>query len=184
MTFTFKPRPGGRIRAELGESGGQPHVWFHVASKEARTAAVFIPLDRVEEVIAGIRAAARQAGGRANPNCAGSCPGCYAGPAPVSAPRQLSEQEHTAAWHAIEGTAGQDGADAGTVLTAVLNALSIDPPAAQALASTTAAPPPGCPAKHGAYGRVCELADGHTGVHRGSIPGGHVSWHGDADGWE
>jgi hypothetical protein len=98
--------------------------------------------------------------------------------------RTLTDREHDAARHASEGAAGEDGADPGTALAAVLRALGIAPPAAQALASTTAAPPPGCPAKHGAYGRVCELADGHTGVHRGSIPGGHVSWHGDADGWE
>jgi hypothetical protein len=41
-----------------------------------------VPLDRIEEVVAGLRDMARQAGGAApercaNPNCAGSCPGCY-----------------------------------------------------------------------------------------------------------
>ncbi|MEU6756946.1 hypothetical protein [Streptomyces sp. NPDC046685] len=42
--------------------------------------------------------------------------------------RQLTELEHDAAWHAIEGTATEEGADPGTVLNAVLRALDIDPP--------------------------------------------------------
>lgn len=42
--------------------------------------------------------------------------------------RRLTELEHTAAWHAIEGTAGEEGADPDTVLNAVLRALDIDPP--------------------------------------------------------
>lgn len=42
--------------------------------------------------------------------------------------RVLTELEHDAAWHAIEGTAGEEGADPGTVLNAVLAALNIDPP--------------------------------------------------------
>lgn len=45
--------------------------------------------------------------------------------------RRLTELEHDAAWHAIEGTAGEEGADPGTVLNAVLRALDIDPPAAR-----------------------------------------------------
>lgn len=45
--------------------------------------------------------------------------------------RVLTETEHSAAWHAIEGAAGEEGADPGTVLNAVLRALNIDPPAAQ-----------------------------------------------------
>lgn len=44
--------------------------------------------------------------------------------------RQLTELEHHAAWHAIEGAAGEDGADPDTVLNAVLAALDIDAPAA------------------------------------------------------
>lgn len=43
--------------------------------------------------------------------------------------RVLTLLEHDAAWHAIEGAAGEEGADPGTVLAAVLHALGIDPPA-------------------------------------------------------
>ncbi|MEU7066927.1 hypothetical protein [Streptomyces sp. NPDC046161] len=51
---------------------------------------------------------------------------------PPPAPRRrLTEVEHDRAWHAIEGTAGEDGADPDTVLNAVLAALDIDPPADQ-----------------------------------------------------
>lgn len=48
-------------------------------------------------------------------------------PAPTPK-RVLTELEHHAAWHAIEGTAGEEGADPGTVLNAVLRALDIDAP--------------------------------------------------------
>lgn len=49
---------------------------------------------------------------------------------PATAPRRrLTELEHTAAWHAIEGAAAEEGADPDTVLNAVLRALDIDPPA-------------------------------------------------------
>ncbi|MGW0920149.1 hypothetical protein ACWD3J_14165 [Streptomyces sp. NPDC002755] len=44
------------------------------------------------------------------------------------APRTLTESEHNAAWHAFEGAAGEEGADPGTVLNAVLHALGITPP--------------------------------------------------------
>ncbi|MFG3085090.1 hypothetical protein [Streptomyces parvulus] len=37
-----------------------------------------------------------------------------------------------------------------------------------------------CPAKHGALGRICELRDGHTGMHTGSGPNGAAVWDGDA----
>lgn len=47
---------------------------------------------------------------------------------PLAARRRLTENEHSAAWHAIEGTAAEEGADPGTVLNAVLRALNIDPP--------------------------------------------------------
>ncbi|MEU9000504.1 hypothetical protein [Streptomyces sp. NPDC048551] len=47
---------------------------------------------------------------------------------PPAQRRRLSELEHDAAWHAIEGAAGEDDADPGTVLAAVLRALDIDPP--------------------------------------------------------
>ncbi len=39
--------------------------------------------------------------------------------------RQLTDSEYNAAWHAVEGAAGEDGADPGTVLHAVLDRLRI-----------------------------------------------------------
>ncbi|MFJ9979663.1 hypothetical protein [Streptomyces cyaneofuscatus] len=44
--------------------------------------------------------------------------------------RRLTPREHDRAWHAIEGTAGEPGADPGTILNAVLHALRIDAPTA------------------------------------------------------
>jgi len=43
--------------------------------------------------------------------------------------RTLTEGEYDAAWHAVEGTAGAEGADPGTVLHAVLARLGIALPA-------------------------------------------------------
>lgn len=40
--------------------------------------------------------------------------------------RTLTPNEYDAAWHAVEGAAGDDGADPGTVLHAVLNRLGIE----------------------------------------------------------
>ncbi|MET9138867.1 hypothetical protein [Streptomyces parvulus] len=37
-----------------------------------------------------------------------------------------------------------------------------------------------CPAKHGALGRICELHEGHPGMHTGSGPNGAAVWDGDA----
>ncbi|MEU4947686.1 hypothetical protein [Streptomyces lavendulae] len=95
---------------------GRPAIRYAVGSSETGHADVVLPLDQLEEVVAGLREIARQQGG--------------AQPAPR---RRLTELEHTAAWHAIEGTAGEPGADPGTVLAAVLRALDIDPPADQTL---------------------------------------------------
>lgn len=39
--------------------------------------------------------------------------------------RALTASEYNAAWHAVEGTAGQEGADPGTILHAVLDRLGI-----------------------------------------------------------
>lgn len=46
----------------------------------------------------------------------------------MTTPRHLTPTEYTAAWHAIEGSAGDPGADPGTVLHAVLAGLGITPP--------------------------------------------------------
>lgn len=50
--------------------------------------------------------------------------------APPPARHVLTESEHDRAWHAIEGSAGEEDADPGTVLAAVLRALRIEEPAA------------------------------------------------------
>lgn len=44
--------------------------------------------------------------------------------------RTLTPDEYDAAWHAVEGAAGELGADPGTVLGAVLDRLGIQPPTA------------------------------------------------------
>ncbi|MCG8971843.1 hypothetical protein [Streptomyces sp. CL12-4] len=46
-------------------------------------------------------------------------------------PYVLTPAEHDRAWHAIEGAAGEPGADPGTILRAVLGALQILPPSAE-----------------------------------------------------
>lgn len=95
---------------------GRPAIRLAVGSHEIGHAESTVPLDQLEEVIAGLRDVARQQGGQSTPTR-----------------RRLTEGEHDAAWHAIEGAAGEDGADPGTVLAAVLRALGIDPPGAAAL---------------------------------------------------
>jgi hypothetical protein len=45
--------------------------------------------------------------------------------------RTLTESEYNSAWHAVEGAAGDEGADPGTVLHAVLNRLGITCPGAE-----------------------------------------------------
>jgi len=45
--------------------------------------------------------------------------------------RVLTPNEHDRAWHAIEGAAGEPGADPGTILNAVLHALRIEAPTAE-----------------------------------------------------
>ncbi|AZM91456.1 hypothetical protein [Streptomyces sp. W1SF4] len=64
MTFTFTPSPLNRIRADRSTFGGQPAVYLSLVDHDGRDAAVFIPVDRLEEVIAGLREVARQAGGQ------------------------------------------------------------------------------------------------------------------------
>lgn len=46
--------------------------------------------------------------------------------APTGPRRTLTPNEYTAAWHAVEGSAGEEGADPGTVLHAVLDRLGIE----------------------------------------------------------
>jgi hypothetical protein len=45
--------------------------------------------------------------------------------------RTLTESEYNSAWHAVEGAAGEEGADPGTVLHAVLDRLGIALPGAE-----------------------------------------------------
>ncbi|MFE7370120.1 hypothetical protein [Streptomyces anulatus] len=63
--------------------------------------------------------------------------------------RRLTPNEHDRAWYAIEGSAGEDGADPDTILNAVLHALRIDAPTAaeeQAASPSRRATPPAAPA--------------------------------------
>lgn len=46
--------------------------------------------------------------------------------------RRLTQIEYSAAWHAVEGAAGEEGSDPATVLHAVLERLGIDTPTARA----------------------------------------------------
>lgn len=47
---------------------------------------------------------------------------------PETPRRLLTSSEYDRAWHTVEGAAGEEGADPGTVLHAVLDALRIDAP--------------------------------------------------------
>lgn len=49
-------------------------------------------------------------------------------PAEVVPARVLTPLEHHAAWHAVEGAAGEEGADPQTILNAVLRVLKIAAP--------------------------------------------------------
>lgn len=51
-------------------------------------------------------------------------------PVTATPTRTLTESEYNAAWHAVEGAAGEEGADPATVLHAVLDRLGIDLPPA------------------------------------------------------
>ncbi len=46
--------------------------------------------------------------------------------------RRLTQREYSAAWHAVEGASGEEGADPATVLHAVLERLGIDTPTSTA----------------------------------------------------
>ncbi|GAA5070485.1 hypothetical protein [Streptomyces similanensis] len=48
----------------------------------------------------------------------------------VEEPVRITESQYNAAWHAVEGAAGEEGADPATVLHAVLWALGMAPPRA------------------------------------------------------
>jgi len=185
--FVLADHAGQDLAALPGTTpDGRPAIRLVVGTYEVGHAETTVPLDRLEEVIAGLREIARQQGGGqaaadqpADAQPAGALPQLLAttlterftalgnpfsrmsinfqgpdgwpasrdvspndvadvlrellgqaGGQPAPGRRRLTELEHTAAWHAIEGTAVEDGADPGTVLSAVLRALNIDPPAA------------------------------------------------------
>uniref|UniRef100_UPI0024A9CF30 hypothetical protein n=1 Tax=Streptomyces sp. CC208A TaxID=3044573 RepID=UPI0024A9CF30 len=89
-----------QISVQLTLLTGTPMVCL--TSTGPGEAVVEVPVDHVEEVVAGIRDAARTAAGRT-----------------------LTPLEHDAAWHAVEGA---EDPDPGTILAAVLRALRINPP--------------------------------------------------------
>ncbi|MFJ5785383.1 hypothetical protein [Streptomyces hydrogenans] len=63
MTFTYTDRDNDSLLVTRWEAGGPgPVVGLIVERSNGKSAGCFIPLDRVEEVVAGIRDAARQTG--------------------------------------------------------------------------------------------------------------------------
>ncbi|MFJ8163841.1 hypothetical protein ACIRBY_23340 [Streptomyces sp. NPDC096136] len=115
---------------------GRPAIRFGVGSSATGHAEACIPLDLLEEVIAGQRAIASDSAyavAQHQPRrFPGDSPAMRAAALVGVRPdrrRTLTELEHEAAWHAIEGAAGEEGADPDTVLNAVLHALNISPPA-------------------------------------------------------
>ncbi|MFD0358276.1 hypothetical protein ACFVHW_31785 [Streptomyces sp. NPDC127110] len=131
------PGPDGQdLAAFPGRTpDGRPAIRFSVGNGETGHAEACIPLELLEEVIAGQRDVARQSAYAVAQHQPSRFPGdspamraaAISGVRPDRR-RTLTELEHTAAWHAIEATAGEDGADPGTVLAAVLRALDIAPP--------------------------------------------------------
>jgi hypothetical protein len=128
-----------------------PAVWLYARQGHTSTN-VIIPLDRVEEVVAGLRDMARQAGGQTEParcdnaNCAGSCPGCYEAPAAVAGAPITAEQ--------------------------LARAREVLPDSAV----ITAAELRSCPSKHPALGRICGLPYDHNGMHTGAGAHGGAVW--------
>ncbi|MFJ4916086.1 hypothetical protein [Streptomyces sp. NPDC088726] len=59
---------------------------------------------------------------------------------PTTDLRVLTADEYSSAWHAVEGSAGEPGADPATVLAAVLRVLDISPPARLVLGTTDQQP--------------------------------------------
>ncbi|MFE6080012.1 hypothetical protein [Streptomyces virginiae] len=112
--FEYTDEFGQRLAitpVEREQADEAPALWFTTTDGGWGGTSVKVPLDKLEEAIAGQRDMARQAGGQ---------------PAPLR--RRLTEPEHDRAWHAIEGLDWKT-ADPDTVLNSVLRALHIDPPA-------------------------------------------------------
>ncbi|MCX5197197.1 hypothetical protein OOK31_25420 [Streptomyces sp. NBC_00249] len=94
--------PDGDTLAVYPAETEQGHVVVHRIHGHRNTEpldlAVYVPLAMLEEIIAGQRDMARQAGGQAEParcdnaNCAGPCPGCYQ---PPTTPRRFCLLRHT-----------------------------------------------------------------------------------------
>ena len=73
MTFEYRDRDGDSLRVMSHTTGGPgPIVSLIVARVDGRSNGMFVPVDRVEEVVAGIRDAARQAAGQ-QPAAAEAC---------------------------------------------------------------------------------------------------------------
>lgn len=61
MTFRYTDPDGDRLHALPEQRDGQPVVELNIHSEGSDSLGINIPLDRVEELIAGIRDTARQA---------------------------------------------------------------------------------------------------------------------------
>lgn len=61
MTFHYTDPDGDRLQATVGSRGKDPVLALAIVGYPSTNARVDIPLDRVEELVAGIRDTARQA---------------------------------------------------------------------------------------------------------------------------
>ncbi|MEW1638613.1 hypothetical protein AB0469_31715 [Streptomyces sp. NPDC093801] len=176
--FEYTDPDGDRLAIEPALLADSTPAVALIAMQDSTTdaATIDVPLDRVEEVVAGIRDMARQAAYTAayHRPCRfpGDSPAMRAAALSGVRPdrrRTLTELEHDRAWHAIEGAA-EDGADPGTVLAAVLHALGIDPPGSEpAGAPITDETEPYQEAARRAHRRLAaveRLASGRPGYHQ------------------
>lgn len=199
MTNRFEyTAPDGRYlrAADRDESG----VW--VATSEF---GCLIPLDRVEEVVAGLRDMARQASGGASGGlcmCGHRkdqhvivsgrllCDSCD--PDDTTAPTCTGYDELVGTVGGLRvHLGGQDVTehlvDPAAALAGALVAAEQYHRAREVLsdgAVVTAATLRGCPSKHPALGRICELPEGHGGMHTGAGAHGGAVWErtaGDAE---
>lgn len=136
MTFEYHDQYGHTLTADHGlDDDNNPMAVLWSRGKYGARVPVRIPAGRVEEVVTGIRDAARQATG--DTEMAASLRRHGFGDDEITdimqrpIARTLTLNEHDRAWHAIEHAAGQDDADPGTVLAAVLRALRINAPSVE-----------------------------------------------------
>lgn len=113
-------------RAETAEARAAELAAVHAFLDEQDRAARLFELPTPAWVVAVRAASAPPAAPlSASPASSVSEPAQSPAGAPTGPRRTLTPNEYDAAWHAVEGAAGDEGADPGTVLHAVLNRLGI-----------------------------------------------------------